>query len=101
MSKAIELAKQLEDGHGWELQEETAAELRRLAEVALDREALARHCEKLEADNAALRERLDAIYSTEPVAWINYSALTGNRRLDFACESEIASTPLIPLPEKP
>lgn len=44
--------------------------LRRLSEVELDREALARHCEKLEADNAALRERLDAIYSTEPVAWL-------------------------------
>jgi hypothetical protein len=55
---------------------------------------------RLSAENAELRARLDAIYSTEPVAWINYSALTGNRRLDFGCESEIASTPLIPLPEK-
>ena len=34
----------------------------------------------------------------EPVAWINWSALTGERRLGWGCESEIASEPLYTAP---
>lgn len=30
----------------------------------------------------------------KPAAWINYSALTGRRRLGWKCESELASVPL-------
>jgi hypothetical protein len=30
----------------------------------------------------------------EPAAWINWSALTGEPRLGWQCESEIASEPL-------
>lgn len=35
----------------------------------------------------------------EPVAWINWSALTGERRLGWQCESEIASEPLYTAPQ--
>jgi hypothetical protein len=35
----------------------------------------------------------------EPVAWINWSALTGQRRLGWECESEIASEPLYTRPQ--
>ena len=60
----LEKARERDEAHS-----ALSAELRRLAEVERDRDALARHCEKLEADNAALRGKLDAIYETEPAAW--------------------------------
>jgi len=36
----------------------------------------------------------------EPVAWINWSALTGKPRLGWECESELASEPLYKSPPK-
>ena len=37
----------------------------------------------------------------EPVAWINYSTLTGERKLGWECESELASDPLYAKPQPP
>jgi hypothetical protein len=88
MSKAEELAIKLEgleaEGIGGKYFSLIAAELRRLAEVERDRDALARHCEKLEADNAALRGKLSAApepaqaksseradYLRLPPCWVN------------------------------
>jgi len=100
MTRAKELAKFLDfinDFFGDQIEEigkEAAAELRRLS-----------------AENAELRARLDAIYSTEPVAWMLSDTARpfsepwptrvdsteyhlASRRNDFKC------APLIHLPEK-
>jgi hypothetical protein len=48
---------------------------------------------------AAIRARLEQP-EQEPAAWINWSALTGVRRLGWECESEIASEPLYTTPQQ-
>jgi hypothetical protein len=45
----------------------------------------------------AIKQALEAPVQ-EPVAWINWSALTGVRRLGWECESELASEPLYTAP---
>lgn len=137
MSKALELADRITPETDWyEFHaepwcESAAAELRRLAEVERDRDALARHCEKLEADNSALRqqlsdaqsecvglrateqnlrEELNAIYETEPVAWARESSIKwlGMKKGNLAKittpmtteKTELCSLPLIQLPER-
>jgi hypothetical protein len=60
---------------------------------------------KYESIPASLRESAVPLYAApaapapvpltdEPAAWINWSALTGEPRLGWQCESEIASEPL-------
>jgi hypothetical protein len=59
---------------------------------------------RLSAENAELRARLDAIYSTEPVAWANpYGGYLSDKYIkNFATgrEKDKHAIPLIPLPEK-
>jgi hypothetical protein len=45
-----------------------------------------------------LRTAIEQAQKQEPVAWINWSALTGKRRLGWECESELASEPLYTTP---
>jgi hypothetical protein len=48
----------------------------------------------------ALRAAIEAALTPGgPVAWINWSALTGEPRLGWQCESEIASEPLYTAPQ--
>jgi len=47
---------------------------------------------------ATLRTSIDQAEKQDAVAWINWSALTGERRLGWECESEIASVPLYTTP---
>jgi hypothetical protein len=37
--------------------------------------------------------------TSEPAAWINFNAATGERNVSFVCESELASIPLWPEPQ--
>lgn len=46
-----------------------------------------------------LRQALEAEQQTEPVAWINWCAATGQRSLGWQCESELASEPLYHAPQ--
>lgn len=53
-------------------------------------------CERCDALDRQL-----AVYSEakgKPIAWINWSALTGERSLGWECESELASEPLYTAP---
>ncbi len=47
---------------------------------------------------ATLRTAIEQAEKQDAVAWINWSALTGERRLGWECESEIASEPLYTTP---
>jgi len=120
MSRAEELAKWIEEDMSCQGDAEIAAELRRLdAELSeeqrlngmgAERElALMAKLEAAERENAKLREELEAIYSTEPVAW-----MLSDKKRPFSepwptrCDSEayrvakvhpdFSCAPLIPLP---
>ena len=51
------------------------------------------------AEITDLRAVIAEMESAEPRAWVNWSALTGQPRLGFECESEIASEPLFAHPQ--
>jgi hypothetical protein len=75
-----------------------------------DAKEIAAELRRLSAENAELRARLDAIYSTEPVAWDVYVAEVDNgylvdslddaQLIDDMTNHDAVATPLIPLPEK-
>lgn len=59
---------------------------------------------KTEREHAAVKEierlRTLIIRLKKPAAWINFNAATGEQNVSFECESELASIPLWPEPNK-
>jgi len=85
------------------------SEEQRLNGMGAERElALMAKLEAAERENAKLRAELEAIYSTEPVAWEVYVAYVDNgyvvddlddpQLIDDMTNHDAVTTPLIPLP---
>jgi len=97
------LIKQLLDSRvpKTELEHAAAREIERLSELTKKSVSIEeyKHLQRL-VTNQGIRLMEYESEAPEPAAWINFNAATGERNVSFVCESELASIPLWPEPNK-